>query len=150
MAPSAGDSPPPAGEIDPAVATYKALLRDFLNRRPSGTRQKLAGAIGTHKSFVSQISNPAYRVPLPAQYIPTIMAVCHFSAEERAAFLHAYAAAHPDQAVAAAGAAEPAGSAVHIPLPAFRHPALRRQVEETIRELSARVIALAQAADAKD
>ena len=39
-------------------------------RRPSGTRQKMAAATGTHPSFISQITNPGLRVPLPAQHMP--------------------------------------------------------------------------------
>ena len=50
----------PAGRDD-AVAAYKQILRECIDRRPSGTRQKIALALGKHKSFVSQMTNPAYR-----------------------------------------------------------------------------------------
>ena len=80
-----------------AIAEYKALLRRYIDRRPSGTRQKLAEAFGTHKSFISQITNPAYRVPLPAQHIPALFKVCHLNPEEQRAFLDVYARAHPGQ-----------------------------------------------------
>ena len=41
-----------------AVAAYKRILADVLDRRPSGTRQRLAAALGKNRSFVSQITNP--------------------------------------------------------------------------------------------
>jgi hypothetical protein len=83
-----------------AIAGYKTLLRDVLDRRPSGTRQRLATALGTNRSFISQISNPAYDVPIPAQHLGTIFEICHLAAGERAAFLAAYARAHPRRLLA--------------------------------------------------
>jgi len=80
----------PAG----AVADYKAILKTVLEGRPSGMRQKLAEAIGKNRSFVSQISNPAYQVPIPARHVALIFEICHFSPTERAAFLKAYSQAH--------------------------------------------------------
>jgi hypothetical protein len=91
---AAATDAPPESELD-QVAVYKTLLRDVLDRRPSGTRQRLAVALGTNRSFISQITNPAYDVPVPAQHIGTIFEVCHLSAAERAAFLGAYRRAHP-------------------------------------------------------
>ena len=44
----------------------------FSDNRPSGTRQRLAGALGKNRSFVSQIANPAYPVPIPVQHLETI------------------------------------------------------------------------------
>jgi hypothetical protein len=37
------------------IARYKTILRELIDKRPSGTRLKIAAAIGRHKSFVSQI-----------------------------------------------------------------------------------------------
>ena len=48
------------------AAHYKTILRNTIDRRPSGTRQKIALALGKNKSFVSQITNPAYLSPVPA------------------------------------------------------------------------------------
>jgi hypothetical protein len=78
-----------------AVAAYKAILRRVLDNRPSGTRLKLAAALGKNRSFVSQITNPGYPVPIPAQHIEIIFEVCHLSPAERGAFLDAYHVAHP-------------------------------------------------------
>lgn len=85
-------------EIQPApssLAIYKALLRAVIDNRPSGTRQRLAEALGKNRSFVSQIANPAYGTPIPLRHLDTIFHICHFSAAEREAFLAAYRAAHP-------------------------------------------------------
>ena len=82
--------------VDPAaVAVYKRILQDVLYNRPSGTRQRLAEALGNRPSFISQISNPAYSVPIPSRHVEAILDVCHFSPSERRRFLEAYALAHP-------------------------------------------------------
>jgi hypothetical protein len=153
---SASGADPDKAE-DP-IGLYKRLLRTYLDRRPSGTRQRIATAIGTHRSFVSQITNPGYRVPLPAQHVATIMAVCHFSPEERAAFLAAYEAAHPGQLI---GLAEPehrsegvpaggpdreAMRGVWIPLPAFADPVQAMRVTQSIHAAAAAIIAVAELA----
>jgi hypothetical protein len=128
------------------VAAYKTLLRELVARRPSGTRQKIAAATGTHPSFISQLTNPALRVPLPAQHIPTVFKVCHFSAEERAAFLRLYARAHPSQSSAMDELAAIDRDVVRIAVPDFGDPRLRREVETLIREFAERVVALVQEA----
>ena len=77
------------------VADYKRLLQAVCDNRPSGTRGRLAVALGTNRSFVSQLVNPVYAMPIPAQHLETIFEVCHFSISERAAFLATYDRAHP-------------------------------------------------------
>jgi len=77
------------------VADYKRLLQAVCDNRPSGTRGRLAVALGTNRSFVSQLVNPIYAMPIPAQHLETIFEVCHFSPTERAQFLAAYDQAHP-------------------------------------------------------
>ena len=54
-----------------AIADYKKILKTVLDNRPSGTRQRLAMALGKNRSFVSQIANPAYAMPIPAQHLET-------------------------------------------------------------------------------
>ena len=78
-----------------AVAAYKAILSSALDNRPSGTRLKLAAALGKNRSFVSQITNPNYPVPIPVQHIEIIFEVCHLSQGEKTGFLEAYHQAHP-------------------------------------------------------
>jgi len=80
---------------DEAVARYKAILQRVIANRPSGTRQRLAGSLGKNRSFVSQITNPAYATPIPARHLETIFEICHFSPDDRQLFLDAYTAAHP-------------------------------------------------------
>ena len=82
------------GEVS-AVAEYKRIFKEVLDSRPSGMRIRLAHAMGKNRSFVSQISNPAYPVPIPIQHLNTIFEVCHFPPPAKAAFLRAYARAHP-------------------------------------------------------
>ncbi len=77
-----------------AIIAYKRLLQDVLNQRPSGTRQRLSDALGKHRSFVTQMTSPTYPTPIPQRHLPTILSVCHFTPEERDAFLAAYRKAH--------------------------------------------------------
>lgn len=78
-----------------AVAAYKMILAHVIDRRPSGTRQRLASALGKNRSFVSQITNPAYAVPIPATHLDVIFEICHFSTAEKRSFIAAYHVAHP-------------------------------------------------------
>ena len=126
-----------------AVATYKRILRTYVDRRPSGTRQKIALALGKHKSFVSQITNPAYASPVPAPHLNAIFEVCHFSPEERKTFLGAYRAAHPKQGEGAPGAptADKAYD-LRIRVPVLADARLQKELEATIRQTASRIIAL--------
>jgi hypothetical protein len=83
------------GSRGEAIVAYKQILRDVLDRRPSGTRHRLAQALGKARSFVSQITNPAYAIAIPVQHLGAIFEVCHFSGAERERFLEAYRLAHP-------------------------------------------------------
>ena len=127
-----------------ALSAYKALLRDLIDQRPSGTRQRIAKTLGTHKSFISQITNPTLRVPLPAQHVEPIFRVCHFSRDEQRDFLLLYHQAHPNQAVTFADLEAADQDVIRIIVPPFRDPQKRRDVEQTIREFAGRVIALAK------
>ena len=83
-----------------AVAAYKRMLATIIERRPSGTRQRLASALAKNRSFVSQITNPAYQTPIPASHIAQIFEICHFSAAERREFIRLYGIAHPKKMLA--------------------------------------------------
>jgi hypothetical protein len=136
------DEAPPLPREE-AVQAYKRLLQACLDRRPSGTRQKIALALGKNKSFVSQITNPAYAAPVPARHIATIFDLCHFSPEERAGFLAAYRAAHPRRSQAVAREPAPEGEhVVQIRVPNLGDPRLQHDLEETIRQTASRIIAL--------
>lgn len=133
------------GTGEDRVAFYKGLLRTYIDRRPSGTRKKIARALGKHKSFVSQITSPAYPVPLPAPHVETVLEICHFSPEERQTFLRAYEAAHPRQIKAAGDeAGRSRARTLHIEVPSFGDPVREKEVADAIRDLAARIIALAR------
>ena len=78
-----------------AMVRYKEILRQVLDKRPSGTRQRLATALGKNRSFISQIANPQYATPIPARHLDAIFEICHFSKDMRTRFMAAYAEAHP-------------------------------------------------------
>lgn len=130
-------------QLDP-LAAYKSYLRQAIDKRPSGTRQKLASAFGTHPSFVSQITNPGLKVPLPAQHIPTLFQVCHFTPEEQSRFLELYARAHPAQAAAIHDLAETERNIVKIVLPEFPDPARGAEIAVMIRNFAEQLIAFAR------
>ena len=98
-----------------AVARYKAILQRVIDNRPSGTRQRLAAMIGKNRSFVSQITSPAYATPIPARHVETIFEVCHFSPEDRAAFLKAYGEAHPRRLSAERGERRVRPHTIYLP-----------------------------------
>lgn len=125
------------------VAAYKRYLRECIDRRPSGLRGRLAAALGKHKSFVSQITNPAYAVPIPAGDLPVIVDACHLAPGERSRFLELYRAAHPDRRPRSArGQVEP--HELRIALPRFSSEGLVKEVEGAILESAQRIIRLAQ------
>ena len=80
------------------IRAYKVLLSAAIDKRPSGTRQRLADALGKHRSFISQITGVSYPTPVPERHLLTIFSLCHFSLEEQRAFLEIYDAAHPERA----------------------------------------------------
>jgi hypothetical protein len=84
---------------DNPVADYKLILAEVLERRPSGTRGRLASSLGKNRSFISHITSGAYSTPIPVGHIDVIFEVCHFSADERRRFLADYARAHPRRPV---------------------------------------------------
>ncbi|HEY6632848.1 MAG TPA: hypothetical protein VIZ90_15465 [Rhizobiaceae bacterium] len=85
-------------DAEAAIRAYKGVLSTVIEQRPSGTRQRLADALGKHRSFVTQITSPTYSTPIPSKHLQAIFSVCHFSQQERDAFLAAYRVAHPGKA----------------------------------------------------
>ncbi|MBL8905462.1 MAG: hypothetical protein JNM20_02180 [Rhizobiales bacterium] len=110
---------PPDSKLDEqgaeAVALYKRLLSDVIDRRPSGTRQRLAAALGKNRSFISQITNPNYLTPIPARHLDTLFEICHFSAEERRRFIEAYTRAHPNRPALVHDAHKTRAHTVYLP-----------------------------------
>jgi hypothetical protein len=98
-----------------AIAAYKSILKEILDRRPSGTRHRLSQALGKARSFISQISNPVYTIAIPRQHLSVIFEVCHFSAAEMKRFLALYAEAHPGRPVSIENL--PRLRTLHVPVP---------------------------------
>jgi hypothetical protein len=105
----------PQPQASGPVAGYKRILSDVIDKRPSGTRQRLAAALGKNRSFVSQITNPSYAVPIPAAHLDIIFEVCHFSLEERRNFIAAYLLAHPNRPAPVHAAHKVKAHTVYLP-----------------------------------
>ncbi|RJF86796.1 hypothetical protein D3874_06990 [Oleomonas cavernae] len=138
------DSPGGPDALSP-LARYKTILRGIVDNRPSGTRQRLAEALGKNRSFISQIVNPAYSTPIPAQHLETIFQICHVTPVERAAFLAAYREAHPGRLEVVSGPR--AMREVTISIPDFGNAALNARAEALIRSLATGLAGLLQSDD---
>ena len=127
------------------IAAYKTILKEYIDRRPSGMRQKLAAALGKHKSFISQITGPSYAMPIPVAHLQTIFEICHFSPTERKAFLAAYSAAHPARRKPLQSITAPARIAhriLQLEIPLLADPGQQKAVEELLKEFSGKLFAL--------
>lgn len=127
------------------LAAYKAILRAVIENRPSGTRQRLAEALGKNRSFISQIISPAYATPVPVQHLETIFHVCHFAPPERQAFLDAYRAAHPGR-LEVVDTARPMRRLV-IELPDFGSADLNARADHIVLGVARGLVSLIPAAD---
>lgn len=127
---------------DKNVAEYKIILRKVLDNRHSGTRLKLAAALGKNRSFVSQITNPAYLVPIPAKHVAVIFDVCHPSSAERAAFLDAYGRAHPGRL--RAPHREARTRVITVTVPELGDDKKNRALEQLIVDLAAQLARFAE------
>jgi hypothetical protein len=120
-----------------AVTAYKTVLKRIIDTRPSGTRHRLAIALGKNRSFISQIANPVYAVPIPVQHLETIFEICHFTAADRRDFLAAYAEAHPrrhDLAKKAAGTRK-----LTLTLPDLGSARRNRLLDEAVADFARRL-----------
>ena len=135
------------------IAAYKTILKESIDRRPSGMRQKLAAALGKHKSFISQITGPSYAMPIPLAHLQTIFDICHFSPAERKAFLAAYGAAHPARRKPLQIVAAPARIATKIlqlEIPLLSDPGQQKAAEELLKEFAGKVFALIQSGQSRN
>ena len=127
----------PERERADTVGAYKAVLKRVLDTRPSGTRHRLAIALGKNRSFISQIANPVYAVPIPRQHLDTIFEICHFTVADRREFLAAYTEAHPRSVNAAR---KPAGTRkVTLTVHDFGDARRNRLLDETLAEIARRL-----------
>ena len=127
----------PERERADVVGAYKVVLKRVLDTRPSGTRHRLAIALGKNRSFISQIANPVYAVPIPVQHLETIFEICHFTAADRREFLAAYAQAHPRRLDVVR---KPAGTRkLILTVPDLADARRNRLLDETLAELARRL-----------
>jgi len=124
------------------IAQYKTLLQGYLDRRPSGLRGKLARELGKHKSFISQITNPAYSVPIPAGDLDTIFEVCRLSDAERHEFSGIYQAAHAQRKPISSRRTTSQSREIRIQIPDFGDPETGKEVEALVREFAERTFQL--------
>jgi hypothetical protein len=126
---------------DELVAAYKRLLQEYIDRRPSGLRLKIARAIGKHRSFVSQITNPIYPIPVPARHLEAIFRICHLAPEEKQAFLTAYEAAHPHHPRTEPRSPRKSREKriVEIELPVLDDPEIEREMDELLRQVARQI-----------
>ncbi|CAN7392779.1 hypothetical protein LJR030_004038 [Rhizobium sp. LjRoot30] len=128
-----------------AIIAYKTVLAQIIDNRPSGTRQRLATALGKHRSFVTQVTSPTYSTPLPARHLATIFRVCHFSPAEQDRFLDAYQAAHPGK-LPDLGNAEKLRH-LSLMVPDLGDDRKNRLLEEAIADLVQKIVAMTQEND---
>ena len=123
-----------------AVTEYKRVLQQVLENRPAGTRLRLAEALGKNRSFISQITNPSYSVPIPAAHIERIFETCHFLAAEKAEFMDAYRRAHPNRAPGNSG--DKRWREIVLRVPDLRDRAKNKELDELMKEMLQRVLRL--------
>lgn len=132
----------PERERANAVAAYKGILKRVVDTRPSGTRHRLAISLGKNRSFISQIANPVYAVPIPVQHLETIFEICHFTAGEKREFLTAYVEAHPRRLDLVR---KPAGTRkLTLTLPDLSDQRRNRQLDEAVTEMARQLARLAK------
>ena len=120
-----------------SVEAYKSILRNVLDRRPSGTRQRLATALGKNRSFISQISTPVYPVPIPAPHLGIIFEICHFSGTEKREFLECFTRAHPGRRRAPRNG--PSLRSLRLEVVDFGDAKRNREFDNLVRELARRL-----------
>ncbi|HTM96334.1 MAG TPA: hypothetical protein VL100_11040 [Croceibacterium sp.] len=118
------------------IRAYKSLLKEAVEARPSGMRLRIASQIGKNKSFVSQITSPNYKTPLPEKYVEPILDAIHLTKREREQFLDIYHRAHPRARGHAAEA--PAGETrtLQIELPKLESRRLENRVDQLVLQFA--------------
>jgi hypothetical protein len=137
MAKSVTDAVPAQDEL---IRAYKLILQSVLDQRPSGTRQRLADSLGKHRSFITQMTSPAYPTPIPQRHLPAVFAVCHFTPEERESFLAAYRKAHRGRLELTEVA--PKTRHVNFVVPDLGNAAANAEVDHAVAEFVSRISAL--------
>ncbi len=122
----------------------------MVDLRPSGTRLRIAKAIGKHKSFVSQITSPGYAMPVPAKYLGTILDLCHGSPDERATLLAAYRHAHPGRRLPESPETTKRTKTITLEVPLLEYADRQAEMVQAIRRAAAEIGSLAVSFEAAD
>ena len=132
------------------VRRYKLLLQTFLKRRGSGSRQAIAEALGNTRSFVTQITSPAYDLAIPAQHVLRIVELARLEPDERRMFLDAYIEAHPERGPEILGRpVSEGGRSILIEVPALSSESAQRHLEQAIRRVANEIVATFVSLDAE-
>ncbi len=129
------------------VQEYKSILATYISKRPSGMKKKIAEAIGTKSSFVSQITSPSYRVPIPSHCVHPIMDVCHLSPVERTEFLAAYSLAHPGQAELLNQSEFSGEDSYTVDLSAVKDKKTKAMIKQALKQLADTLITISNTRD---
>lgn len=119
------------------VRRYKLLLQTFLKRRGPGARQTIAESLGHTRSFVTQITSPAYDLAIPGSQVRAILKLAELTPEEERIFLEAYVEAHPERA-SEVYAQSP--RSLNIAVPDLGDPAAQARLESLILRLAEDVV----------
>lgn len=123
------------------VRRYKLLLQTFLKRRGSGSRQAIAEALGNTRSFVTQLTSPAYELAIPAQHALRIVELARLEPDEKRMFLDAYVEAHPERTAEILGHAFTSGArCLKIDVPLLASETAQRHLERTIQKVAGELI----------
>lgn len=130
---------PVFGDKPQAIKAYKIVIYNALQNCPLGTKRRIAEELGTGISFVSQISNPNYAIPIPSKHVDQILKICALSEQDKATFRAAYEAAHTsDDSELEIGNK----NMICIPLPKYMNAAQRRKAKEAIRASAETILQL--------
>ena len=98
-----------------AVAAYKAVFKAVLEKRPSGMRLRLADVLGKNRSFISQISNPAYQIADPGAASQHHLPALPFLAGGESGVSRGLWQAHPRRAARLDGVPRERTVTLHLP-----------------------------------
>jgi hypothetical protein len=118
------------------IRAYKTFLKEAVEARPSGLRLRIASQIGKNKSFVSQITSPNYKTPLPEKYVDPILDAIHLTQKERDQFLHIYRRAHPRARTRPAEPAHEEMRVLRVELPKLESRRLESRVDQMIAQFA--------------
>ena len=126
------------------IRAYKILLKEAVDARPSGIRLRIASLIGKNKSFVSQITSPNYKTPLPEKYVEPILDTIHLTQKERERFLDIYRRAHPRARAYSTEPVHEETRSLRIELPRLESRQLENSVDQMIIQFARNLSDLAR------